>query len=463
MSKYPVSLATVKQGTLLLRPPRSNNPDQQSRNTILNTLYLGTLPLILAALLVVCINFFTLNMHYLLPRIVAIALIAGLMISFYALRAIHYRLATYGLISFYFITASASIALWGGQTPIGTLLFAMVIIIAGVLLGARYALYVLGGSITVLAVFTYLITTGTIHPDITWAQTPAGWYDIAVFAVILANLALVSWLFNSSMERSLKRARRSEKALRRQKQFLAHKVEQRTREAQAAHFDRIQEMYRFAELGHMSVGLLHDVANHLSVLSLDIEDLKEAQENRTAVATRVQESIHHLNSLTRQVRTQIKDESSPTTFNVAEELRHVAKLLEYKADVEHVTLVVKIDSPIEHFTTKGSLNQFWQIMTNLISNAIDAYNDFNVSERLVLIQARRSGKNIVVKVVDRGKGIPEDILPHIFTPFYSSKKHGTGVGLAISKRMVQKSFHGRLTATSSKRNGTVLTMTFANE
>jgi signal transduction histidine kinase len=267
---------------------------------------LGTLGLIFVAFAVVCVNFLLLHLTYLWPRILVIGLLAGFMTALYARRHQYYRFAAYSLLVFYFVAATGAIVIWGGETPVGVLLFALVIIFSGILLGARFSLYALCLSVAILAIFTILARAGVVQPDMSWASRLAGIYDIAVFAIILGNLALVSWLFNRSMERSLGRARRSEQALRRQKQLLEVKVEERTRQVQAAHMERVQEMYRFAELGHISVALLHDVANYLSVLSLDIEDLKETRRNRSAVMERVQESIHHLNSLISNVRHQVK-------------------------------------------------------------------------------------------------------------------------------------------------------------
>lgn len=438
----------------------SDDPDRHARDTVLHVLYLGTLGLIIVAWLVVCMNYLFLGLTHLAPRIIVISLVAVVMVALYIYRRQHYSLAAYSLLMLYFVAATAAVWIWGGENPVGVLLFALGIVFSGILLGARYALYALVVTVGVLGILTWLATSGIHRPDTDWADASTSFYDVVVFGIILGNLALISWVFTRSMEHSLQRARRSERALRGQKQLLEVKVEKRTREIQMAHLERIQEMYRFAELGHMSVGLLHDVANYLSVLSLDIEDLRQTRQNRSAVMGRVQESIQHLNSLVGQVRNQIKNESTIRRFNVAGEIAEVVKLLEYKAASSRVVLLQQNESPKSKLWCMGSVDHFRQVMTNLISNAIDAYEHAQKpTRRHVTVTARQTTSGIMVAVVDHGIGIPVSEQSKIFEPFYSSKKKGMGIGLAVTKRMVEKGFGGTIAVASDAQHGTIVSFT----
>jgi signal transduction histidine kinase len=458
MTSHSAHFRRFERSFNFLRTPQSNDPDRHSRDLALNMLFLGTLGLIFVALAVVCVNFLFLHLVYVGPRILIIGTLAAFMTTLYVWRHTYYRLAAYSLLIFYFVAATGAIWQWGGETPVGVLLFALVIIFSGILLGARFSLYALCLSVAILIAFTLLARGGIVRPDMSWASHLAGLYDVAVFAIILGNLALVSWLFNRSMERSLGRARRSEQALRRQKQLLEVKVEERTRQVQAAHMEHVQEMYRFAELGHISVALLHDVANYLSVLSLDIEDLKETRRNRSAVMGRVQESIHHLNSLIGNVRHQVKGESTIARFNVAEEINQVVKMLEYKASAHEVTFDWSSKTRPTIWLA-GSVNHFWHILTNILSNAIDAYSGQKMKDRRVVLAVTQTGTQLSVSVTDFGVGIAKDKIDRIFDPFYSSKQKGMGIGLAITKRMVEKDFAGSIAVTSSRQGGTTFSLT----
>lgn len=460
MVRHLVFWKKLKRGTVALLRTRSLNADHHSREQALNVLLLGTLALIIGALIVVLSNFIFLQLNYLIPRIGVISVVLVFMALAYLLfRRGSYKLPMYSLLVLYFVAASAVLYQWGVNNPVGLLLFAFVTILAGILLGARYSLYMFLLALATLMILSVLAAGGITHPDTTWASSIADIYDVVVFGIILANIAIISWLFNRSMEQSLKRAQRSETALQRQKKLLEVKVEERTRQVQVAHLEHVQELYRFAELGHMSVALLHDMANYLVVLSLDIEDLKQARQNRSAAMQRVQQSIRHLNSLVGRVRHQINGETTVTRFNIADEIDQVIKILEYKASAAHVTVLWRSEPLRRHLHCSGSINHFWQIITNVLSNGIDAYDNDRGVERLLYVVAERVQSNIVIRIIDFGKGIPASKYEKVFEPFYSTKKTGTGIGLAIAKRMIEKDFNGTIDVTSDKKEGTVFTIT----
>jgi signal transduction histidine kinase len=450
----------IAQGASFLFGLRSTDPDLRSRELALRTLFLGTMGLTFVAFLVVCNNYFFLHLTYLGARILLIGVLGVILAGMYAatLRQ-HLRGPAYGLLAFYFIAASAAMWQWGLETPTSILLFALVVIFAGIILGARYSLYTMGLVILLQLGYVFLLEGGYAHPDTSWLTMTTHYYEVVIFAIILGNIALISWLFNRSMEHSLRRAQRSEQALKRQKQLLEVKVAERTRQVQIAHLERVQELYRFAELGHMSVALLHDMANYLSVISLDIQDLQQARKNRSAAMQRVQQSIAHLDNLIKQVRHQIKGETaSGVRFNVAEEIDQVIKILGYKADAARVTLERQTPPDKHELDYTGSINHFWQVIMNLVSNGIDACTEGGV-KRVVIVAAQRSGSDIVIKVSDFGKGIPRENLDKIFEPFYSTKRDSTGMGLAITKQMVERDFGGTIAVESDTHQGATFTVT----
>jgi signal transduction histidine kinase len=95
-----------------------------------------------------------------------------------------------------------------------------------------------------------------------------------------------------------------------------------------------------------------------------------------------------------------------------------------------VTITVAEDLPkIEGFG--GELNQVW---ANLIDNAIDAAPESGHVE----VSATSNGSDVIVRVVDNGPGIPDDVKDHIFEPFFTTKPvgRGTGLGLDIARRLI---------------------------
>jgi two-component system sensor kinase FixL len=100
--------------------------------------------------------------------------------------------------------------------------------------------------------------------------------------------------------------------------------------------------------------------------------------------------------------------------------------------------------------------QIQQVLTNLMRNAVEAMKDSPIRELRVRVEA--SGDEIAVVVEDSGSGIPDEIASQLFKPFTSTKAGGMGVGLSISKRIVE-AHGGRMSASRSSLGGACFTFT----
>jgi C4-dicarboxylate-specific signal transduction histidine kinase len=92
-----------------------------------------------------------------------------------------------------------------------------------------------------------------------------------------------------------------------------------------------------------------------------------------------------------------------------------------------------------------------QVMLNIFTNASDAMNGRDTPK--ITIKAFRSAGMIGIRVEDNGCGIPEDKLKDLFKPFYTTKAHGTGLGLVIVKKMLAK-MNGTIEITRRQDEGT---------
>lgn len=96
----------------------------------------------------------------------------------------------------------------------------------------------------------------------------------------------------------------------------------------------------------------------------------------------------------------------------------------------------------------GHSNEISQVLLNLINNARDALLSANVDSPFISISCIREADSVVIRVEDNGGGIPEKIMEKIFDPYFTTKQksHGTGLGLYMSRVIVESSGDGRLTA-----------------
>jgi len=100
----------------------------------------------------------------------------------------------------------------------------------------------------------------------------------------------------------------------------------------------------------------------------------------------------------------------------------------------------------------GNKNQLQEVVCNLIINSIEAMETKSLEGRLLLIHTKIQGDNIAVAVEDSRPGIDKDQLGDIFTPFATTKPHGMGLGLAISRMIID--YHGgKLVAASDSEYG----------
>lgn len=96
-----------------------------------------------------------------------------------------------------------------------------------------------------------------------------------------------------------------------------------------------------------------------------------------------------------------------------------------------------------------------QIILNLVRNAVEAVEE-SESPKL-WVRAERHGDEVIIKVIDNGKGIPEEVKKMVFNEFYTTKATGTGIGLYIVKELVNK-YNGEIDFTSNAGAGTTFTI-----
>lgn len=440
---------------------RQRTEDMRNRELVLNVLVTGTIAAFGAVLLILLGNLAAHHEFVLIRTLVAgISLLIA--VGIYRLsRTGDYRRAAYLLIGLYGSLATGVAYCWGVTIPIGSLLYGLVLVLSGILLGARIVPYALGLVVFVVMVVRALQVQGVVKPNLAdWTQHPLDIGTVVGCCLLFGVLATVSGLYTSQMERSLKRAQRAEAALRRQKNLLEVTVEKRTRQLQDAQLEKVQQMYRFAELGQLSTALLHDLANHLTTLSLDIEGLGE--QNRSQTLHRAKRSIRYIDDMVSRVRDQLHGRAHIRPFNVASEIEEIVNIMNHRAQTAHVRLLWEQPNNKKSLRVRGEPIRFRQLMANLVSNAIDAYEPQTTERREVLIAAEATPDTIIITINDWGRGIAPEDRAKLFEPFYSTKKTGMGMGLFIAKQITEEHFRGRLSLDSKKKH-TAFMVTLARE
>jgi PAS domain S-box-containing protein len=134
----------------------------------------------------------------------------------------------------------------------------------------------------------------------------------------------------------------------------------------------------------------------------------------------------------------------------------VVTLVRLDAEMRRVRLTVETKPALP--PVQGDRVQLQQVILNLLLNAMDAVNGNSPAKRLVVLQARSAGPAVEVTVSDNGHGIPADHLARVFEPFFTSRPKGLGMGLAISRSIIEV-HGGRLWAENNPAGGATFTFT----
>ena len=228
---------------------------------------------------------------------------------------------------------------------------------------------------------------------------------------------------------------------------MARAVEERERE--------LVRSERLAAVGKMAAMITHEVRNPLSSIGLNTELLEEELESGPSEAKDLLGAIHRevdrLTAITEEYlafarlpKPKLAYEAvNPMVGALAAFVREdlAAKNVDLAIDLSDGDPIALIDAA-----------QLRQCLINLVRNATEAVAAKGKGK--VTLRTKRAGERVIVEVEDDGIGIPADVLPRLFDPFFSTKENGSGLGLALTQQIV-KDHGGDLTVDSTVGKGTV--------
>lgn len=368
----------------------------------------------------------------------------------------HPNIAAGILIFILFSLASYMGFIWGVDLPAELLFYVLVIVISGILIGSRFALISTLVVILTLAVTNFLHHQKIIPVTRHWTQDLWGSSDLTISATILFIIALVLWLFNRELDKS-------KLALKNERDLLELKVEEKTKELRLNQAKEIAQVYRFAEFGKLSSGLFHDLINPLTAIMLNINKVKldnESNPDFKLISSEINQAIKasdKMRDFINSVRKQINFQEQLEFFSLNKEIEEAITILDYKARKNKIDIFFEAE---ENLKTNGNPIKFNQIITNLVSNSIDACLE-NKDSQKIIINLTASNNIAKLEITDFGKGISEENKTKIFAPFFSTKNNqgGLGLGLSLVKQIVEESFLGTIKVSSCLGKGTTFTIT----
>ncbi|MDR7078286.1 signal transduction histidine kinase [Neobacillus niacini] len=184
--------------------------------------------------------------------------------------------------------------------------------------------------------------------------------------------------------------------------------------------------------------------NHLSLLIQDVQEaLQFGEINEQYIYTFTKESmsqIHHMSRTIHDYRKFYQPNIEKCAFSVADSVEDALSIFSSNLKDHHIHVNFNYRGQPMAF---GYPNEYSQVVLNILMNAKDAFVTNEVKNRRLDILICTKGSFVIVEVTDNGGGIEPALLSKVFDPYFTTKRHGTGIGLYLTK-MIIENMNGRV-------------------
>jgi signal transduction histidine kinase len=235
---------------------------------------------------------------------------------------------------------------------------------------------------------------------------------------------------------------------------LEARVQEKTIELKRAQAEIVQSE-KLSTLGFFSAGMAHEIRNPLNSISLFVQLIKSGLDDPEKIdyTEKIMKEISRIDGILRKLLDAVKR----PRFEIKEVL--IDKIIDdtlglFKSRVDMHKISVERDYRRIPPAIAADPLEIEQIFSNLFVNSIDEMHDGGTLK--VLLDCNE--KDIIIKVSDTGRGIPQGNLNKIFDPFFTTKKIGTGLGLSVVLRIV-KTYQGRIEVENNAEKGVTFNIT----
>ncbi len=208
---------------------------------------------------------------------------------------------------------------------------------------------------------------------------------------------------------------------------------------------------RLAVMGEMINNIAHQWRQPLNKLGLVIQQLpifydtgELSREFIESNAKTGMELIQNMSQTIDDFRTFFKADKEAVEFSVNQVIRRALSLMEKSFNEQNISIALRLeDEPM----AKGYPNEYAQVLLNILMNARDAKVGHRLQDVLISIHTSAEEGRSIVTITDNAGGVAEEIMDKLFDPYFTTKgsEMGTGIGLFISKTIIEKNMGGSLT------------------
>lgn len=227
--------------------------------------------------------------------------------------------------------------------------------------------------------------------------------------------------------------------------------------------DKILELQsKQAVMGEMISMIAHQWRQPLSTITLQIANLQFKKllgedltsDNVDDALTEISDTIIYLSDTVDDFQTYFRPDKEMVDIEVNELLNRAINFASPR--LQESDIVINMCENCT-YVVKTYPNEFVQVVLNILNNSIDAHNELKKENPIINIDISTQGEFYIIKIADNAGGIKEENLSKLFEPYFSTKgKNGTGLGLYMSKMIIEKQFYGDLNIENSSQGATFI-------
>ncbi|SMP71865.1 Signal transduction histidine kinase regulating C4-dicarboxylate transport system [Desulfonatronum zhilinae] len=293
---------------------------------------------------------------------------------------------------------------------------------------------------------------GLMQPVVARQWLMVGLFLLAVFFAAAFLFIALRWseTLKREVDAKTEHLRRSETELRRERDKVRQSMDQLLQTQ-----EKLMLSERFAAIGEAAAHLSHEIKNPLLLMGGFAQQVRrtlsedDPRVEKLGIIAGEAKRLEHLLVEVRDFTRPPRPSLTETTLN--ELVRQVADLFQEQAAAQGVTARLALDPELPACLVDP--NQIKQVLINLTKNALEAMPDGGE----LFISTGQDADFVRIEIKDTGRGIPEEIMKKLFHPFFSTKAKGTGLGLAVSYKLVQD-HGGEITVWSAPDQGARFTV-----
>ena len=235
------------------------------------------------------------------------------------------------------------------------------------------------------------------------------------------------------------------------------------------HQQFIIQQSKLAEIGEIFSSIAHQWKNPLVEIATIAQEHvyscnEQGDEKNSPYVHDIMVQVRYMTDTINDFQKFIMPSTAKSVFNVQEAIETMMKIISHTIKYNYID--VSIDTTkATNLNVLGYKNEFMQTLLNIVNNAKEQMKELREAKKIkrghIDIRIYNSSKKVIIEICDNAGGIPEEALAHVFDAYFTTKEQGHGIGLYMSKLIIEDKMGGKIRA-SNTLSGACFTITLGN-